>query len=233
VDLEQWRARIATLVAVGGPVIAYQPVVELWGSRVVGYEALARFSDGSPDDWFGAAHATGQGTELELSAVHAALRASPADGPVYTAVNVCPHVICDTDDLSFLADRRPRITLEVTEHEAIPDYDELAERLAPLRIGGVRLSIDDVGAGFASFRHILELAPDSIKLDRSLVTGVDLEEQEDRRALIAAMALFASRAGVRMVAEGIEREGECQVLRTLGVKYGQGFLFGRPQVPVL
>lgn len=235
--LHAWHLRIAALLAGGGPIIAYQPVVELWGGKVVGHEALARFSEGTPDDWFSAAHDTGQGTLLELAAVRNALAGRPPAAPTgaYIAVNVCPHVLCDTgaEQLAFLADRRNRVLLEMTEHEKITDYSELAELLAPLRVGGVRLAIDDVGAGFASFRHVLELAPDSIKLDRTIVAGLHEPEAEDQRALIAAMALFAARVGVRMIAEGVELEEECSTLRILGVKYGQGWLFGKPVVPVL
>lgn len=233
--LHLWHDRIDVLLAAGGPAIAFQPVVELWGGKVVGHEALARFPEGSPDDWFGAAHDTGQGSELELAAIRNALNGSCPVAPAgaYIAVNLCPHVLCDATDgqLDFLASQHTRVLIEMTEHEKITDYAELAELLAPLRVAGVRLAIDDVGAGFASFRHILELAPDSIKLDRSIVAGLHLPEAEDQRALIAAMALFAARVGVRMIAEGVEVEEECSTLRILGVKYGQGYLFGRPAVP--
>jgi EAL domain-containing protein (putative c-di-GMP-specific phosphodiesterase class I) len=90
----------------------------------------------------------------------------------------------------------------------------------------VRLAIDDTGAGYASFAHILKLAPDIIKLDRELTSGIDRDP--GRRALASALVSFASGLGAEIIAEGIETAAELEVLQGLGIHYGQGYLLCRP-----
>ena len=116
--------------------------------------------------------------------------------------------------------------LELTEHAGIADYNELAEALAPLRESGVRLSVDDAGAGFASLRHILNLRPDIIKLDIGLIRGIDADPA--RRALASALVGFAAEIGAVIVAEGIETPDELATLCALRVTYGQGYHLARP-----
>ena len=121
-----------------------------------------------------------------------------------------------------------RIVVELTERSPVADYARLTAALAPLRSAGVRLAIDDVGAGFSSMRHILRLSPELIKLDRSLVAGID--DNPGQKALFAAMLSFASHIGAGLVAEGIETSSELATLAELGVDTGQGYLLGRPSV---
>lgn len=116
--------------------------------------------------------------------------------------------------------------LEVTEHASIDDYAVIARKLEPLRQRGVRLAVDDAGAGYASFRHILKLKPDVIKLDASLVSAIDSDNGV--RALAAAVIRFAEETGSKVVAEGVETEHELEVLRQLNVNKAQGYLLGRP-----
>lgn len=119
--------------------------------------------------------------------------------------------------------------MEITEHAPVADYDALVKPLAELRARGGRLAVDDVGAGFASLRHILRLAPDVIKLDISLTRHVDSDPAV--RALAAALIALASELGLSVVSEGIETRQELDALRSLGVLSGQGFYLGRP-VPI-
>ena len=117
------------------------------------------------------------------------------------------------------------VILEVTEHVAIEDY--AAFRAAVTAVGpDIRVSVDDAGAGFASFRHILELHPDFVKLDIALVRDIDLDNV--RQALVAGIVYFARKSGCLLIAEGIETTGERDLLRSLGVDLGQGYLLGRP-----
>ena len=116
--------------------------------------------------------------------------------------------------------------MELTEQVRVDDYPLLSHTLEQLRSLGVRLAIDDTGAGFASLAHILKLAPDLIKLDRELTSGID--QDPVRSALGAALVSFASSTGAEIIAEGIETAGELNVLRKLGIRYGQGFLLCRP-----
>ncbi|HEX6399702.1 MAG TPA: EAL domain-containing protein, partial [Actinomycetota bacterium] len=98
--------------------------------------------------------------------------------------------------------------------------------LRSLRDLGVRIAIDDVGAGYAGLSRIVVLAPDFIKLDRAVVAGVATDPF--RRSLIQRMVSFASDVGIEVIAEGIETKADLEVLRSLSVPYGQGFLLGRP-----
>jgi len=119
-----------------------------------------------------------------------------------------------------------RIVVEVTEHAPVADYDELREALSGLRERGVRLAIDDAGAGFASLRHIIRLDPDLIKLDITLTRQIETDPV--RQALAVALVSFAEQIGATVVAEGVESELELEALRRAGIRHAQGFLLGRP-----
>lgn len=116
--------------------------------------------------------------------------------------------------------------VEVTEHHAIERYDDIADAIQPLQDQGLRIAIDDAGAGYASFRHILNLHPHIVKLDISITRSIDTDRS--RRALAAALCGFAAETGCRIVAEGIETEAELEVIRALGIAKAQGYHLGRP-----
>lgn len=116
--------------------------------------------------------------------------------------------------------------LEVTEHDRVPDYSELAARLDGLRSRGARGAVDDAGARHSSLRHVMQLNPDFTKLGRSIVSGIDGDTA--KRALVRAMLAFSTEMGYRLVAEGVERPEELETLREIGVDVGQGYLFPRP-----
>lgn len=119
-----------------------------------------------------------------------------------------------------------RIMLEITEHAVIEHYDHLSKIIRPFRERGMQVAVDDAGAGYASFRHILNLAPDRIKLDMSLTR--DIDSDNSRRALAAAFAKFSEETGTAIVAEGVETASEINTLRQLGVSKVQGFYIGHP-----
>ena len=119
-----------------------------------------------------------------------------------------------------------RVVVEITEHEAVEDYDHLVDGLAPLRARGARVAIDDAGAGFASLRHTLRIAPDIVKLDLSLTRAIDTDRA--KRALATALTSFATEMRFDLVAEGVETAGELATLRELGVRFGQGFYLAEP-----
>jgi EAL domain-containing protein (putative c-di-GMP-specific phosphodiesterase class I) len=211
--------------------IVYQPIVDLTSGRTVGAEALARFAseiDLPPDRWFSDATALGLGHALELDAIAAALQGLSVLPPeVYLSVNVSP-AVARSPDLRALLRAHPldRVVFEITEHAEIVEYAALNRALQPLRRGGLRLAVDDAGAGFASLRHILQMSPDIIKLDRSMVSGVD--RKPVLRALSYSIAAFASATDATVIAEGIESQGELDAMRFLGVGYGQGYFLSRP-----
>jgi EAL domain-containing protein (putative c-di-GMP-specific phosphodiesterase class I) len=227
------RHAIETLLRGGdGLRIVVQPIVDLVARIPIGFEALARF-DGSPprapDWWFAQADVVGLRLELELLAIDRALALLPriANG-VYLSINGSPSTILHEEFAARLdsLDRLDRIVLEVTEQAPIEDYAQFEHALRRHRSRGLELAIDDTGAGFASLRHILQLRPDTIKLDRTLIDRIDRDRRT--RALAAALTTFALETGTSVTAEGIETESQLSVIRALGVNAGQGYLLGRP-----
>lgn len=208
-----------------------QPVVDLRTGRIIGAEALARFKGEpyrTPDLWFEDARRAGLGTPLELLALEIALT-KLADMPAgtYIALNASPESLV-SEELRDLISRYPcdRIVIELTEHARVDDYEAVSEAVAWFRARGVRLAVDDAGAGFASFQHILRLQPDIIKLDRSLTSGVDANPV--RHALASAIVTFAASLGAKICAEGIETAAEIACLQQLGIACGQGYFLGKP-----
>lgn len=225
------RAVIESALARNQPAVVYQPIVDLATEIVMGLEGLARFSlvpDRSPDKWFKAADAIGMGVELELNAVRNAtqsLRCIP--GKAYLALNCSPTLIRSGRLASVLAGfPLSRIVLEVTEHSIVDDFDLLQRSLRPLRTEGVKLAMDDAGAGFSSLQHLVQLRPDVIKLDLSLARVVG--DDATARALVAALVAFANATSASVVAEGVETPGMAASYRELGVHGAQGYYFARP-----
>ena len=223
------RGRLETILSERSFTPVFQPVVELATGRTVGYEALTRFHDGiRPDRRFADASSLGLGFELEGATLTAALTAAqglPSDA--WLSVNVSPGFLLDGTRLKrALREAHRPIVLEITEHVAIENYEAFREAVASLGMD-LRYAVDDAGAGFSSFRHILELRPDFVKLDIGLVRDIDSDEV--RQALVAGIVYFARRSGCRLVAEGIETDAERTMLQTLSVDLGQGYLLGRPE----
>jgi len=229
---EQICARLMEVIDERAIRIACQPIVDLADGAVLGYEALSRFPspDTCPTGWFEDAHRVDKGPELELLAIEQALAELPrlpAQG--YLSLNVSPATILGGALAQRLAAAPlERLVLELTEHAPVEEYPSIAAALADLRARGLRLAIDDAGSGYASLRHILQLRPDIIKLDQSLIR--DIDRDPGRRALAAALTTFARDTGSDVVAEGVETEAELAVLRGLHIKAGQGYLLGRPAV---
>jgi EAL domain-containing protein (putative c-di-GMP-specific phosphodiesterase class I) len=218
----------AALANPGGE-IHLQPVIRLSTHEVVGYEALSRFHDGTPEIWFQKAWEIGVGIEFEIAAVRRALRLLPCipEG-VFLGINVSPRTLV-SNALQRVLSREDghRLVLELTEHEAISDYTRHRDQIARLRRLGARLAIDDVGAGHSSLVHIIQLRPDVIKIDRALVAGCDLDPV--RRVLMQGFVTLARHTQAHLVAEGVETSAEAQGLIESGVAFAQGYLFGRPQ----
>jgi EAL domain-containing protein (putative c-di-GMP-specific phosphodiesterase class I) len=219
---------IATIVAEGLYQTHYQPVVRLDDRQVVGHEALTRFADGSgSEDRFIQASAFGRGLELEEATLTRALSSCAHLPPgTWLGLNVSPKMMLEVDYLHPLIEGTGRdVVLELSEHEPVEDYAELRSAVDRLA-GEMLLSVDDAGAGFASLRHVLLLRPTFMKLDRSWTQGVDTDPA--KTALVAGLQSYASKTGCRLIAEGIETEGQLEVLAELGVELGQGYLLGRP-----
>lgn len=212
--------------------MVFQPIVDLAHDEIVALEALARFDVTpyrSPDLWFNEAHQNGFGAELELLAVAHALAVLPTLPPsVALSINAGPEVVMAPAFAEAILGSSPhRIIIELTEHDAFDDYPGLVSSLHPLRQQGARISIDDTGSGYSSLAHILKLAPDFIKLDRDLVSGIDVDPV--RRALASSLVTFAADTGAQIVAEGVETKDELATIRDLGLHHAQGYFLGRPE----
>src|SRR4051794_33576418 len=227
------RAAIEAVVESGGFHLVYQPIVHLDTADVAGVEALCRFDDGAATEHrFRTCEELGLAAPLDLAIVERALEDFPHLPGGYLALNLSASTICDRALQALLESAdipHQRLVIEITEHARIPDYRQASAVIDSLRAKGVRLAVDDAGAGWASFRHILSLRPDIIKMDRSLTRGVDVDPA--RRALAMALAIFAGEVGATVVAEGVETDGEVRALRLAGIHRGQGFALAPPQAP--
>lgn len=226
---ESVEGRILPVLRAGGPSIVFQPIVDLHTLQAVGAEALSRFPlewNQAPDVAFDEAHSIGVGLELEMLALERA-EVESRQFAGYVGMNASPALLLDPVYLARLQ-RLPlsRVLLELSEHEAVDDYGALMSIIDPLREQGMRLGIDDVGAGFSSLRHIVLTRPDVIKLDRSIVAGA--AHSNVLLTLAQSLVRLAQEIGAKTVAEGIEEQADADCLRGIGVEYGQGWLFGRP-----
>ncbi|KAA1419235.1 bifunctional diguanylate cyclase/phosphodiesterase [Nocardioides humilatus] len=202
----------------------FQPIVELDRDEVVGYEALSRFEGQEPAEVFGRAARDGTLAWLEASAIGSALRSW--DGAGLLSVNVSPDTLLTTQFEAVLPADLTGFIIEVTEADLVLYRTEVLLALDDLRERGAKVAIDDFGVGFSNLHRVALLRPDLVKLDRSLVAGIHLDET--LQAAVAAVVLFADRTGAEVIAEGIEHPEERDCVIGLGVRYGQGFLLGRP-----
>jgi EAL domain-containing protein (putative c-di-GMP-specific phosphodiesterase class I) len=230
-SLTDRRHQITAALRVGQPSIVYQPIFDLGTNRLAGLEGLARFfmdPQRGPGEWFAEAAELGMTVELETAAIRSALRALPiVPEGAYLSVNSSPQTILSGELQKLLQSAElDRIVLEITEHDYIEDYPGLLASLAPLRALGLRVAIDDAGAGYASLRHVLHLQPELIKMDVSLTRNIDADSK--RRALASALIAFARETQARIVAEGVETEAELRTLKQLGAGSAQGFYLARP-----
>jgi EAL domain-containing protein (putative c-di-GMP-specific phosphodiesterase class I) len=223
------RADVLQLLARSHVAVALQPVLDLATGETVGQEALARFGGRVPTDrWFRAAGLHDLGVELEcvtMAASLATLASLPADQ--FLAINSSPASLTDESVLALLRQADlSRVIVEITEHDAVHDYDRTREALGMLRGAGARIAVDDVGAGFASLRHVLLLQPDVVKLDTSLTK--DVHDSPRQQAIVKALVTFCHEVGAVVLAEGIEIPEQIPALLTAGVTLGQGWHLGVP-----
>ena len=233
IELEQrhaLRGEIDRFLTGEGLTMVFQPIMELRNRQIVGWEALARFHSlplRPPNEWFAEAVEMELGVQLELMAIRSAMRSLPSvPAGAYLSVNCSPRAAMSPELEKTLGEHAPRMVVEITEHEAIEDYAALATTLEGLRALGLRIAIDDAGAGFASLRHTLLLRPDMLKVDISLTR--DIDNDRAKRALTSALISFADEMGMSIIAEGIETQAELETLQSLGVPFGQGYFLAEP-----
>jgi diguanylate cyclase (GGDEF)-like protein len=227
------RAEVEALLAKEGSIVpVFQPVLELATGRVAGYEALARMPEGPfrpPDQWFNQAHRAGLGAALEAAALRAALRAHDRPERTFLALNVSPGALLSPEVRAALPEELEGIVIELTEHELFSADLALDREIEELRARGARIALDDAGNGYAGLQQIIRIAPDILKLDRSLVDGV--HDDPHRFALLEALISFASTTRAAVCAEGVEKLEDLAVLAAMDVTYAQGWALARPDAP--
>jgi diguanylate cyclase (GGDEF)-like protein len=228
------RSEVEALLRRGLDVIVpvFQPVLELATGRVCGYEALARI-DGEPvrrpDQWFAQAHRAGLGAELEALALRAALAVPGRPVGTFLALNISPVALLAPPVADALPDDLAGYVIELTEHELFAEEGSLEERLAELRARGARVALDDAGAGYSGLQQLIRVAPDILKIDRSLVHGA--HNDASRYALLEALVSFAGTTGAAVCGEGVEDLDDLRALADLDATYAQGYALARPSGP--
>jgi diguanylate cyclase (GGDEF)-like protein len=210
----------------------FQPIVDLATGRVAGYEGLSRFpaEDGRrPDEWFDLARRCGLGPLLQALALRRMVEVPGRPNRTWLSLNLDAGALATDAVQGALPEDLQGIVIEITEQELPPDDEALQRILADLRARGAKIALDDAGAGYAGLQHVVRIRPEIIKLDRSLVSGVDGDAE--RLALIESFAAFSARTGALLCAEGIETDEELAVLVDARVNLGQGYRLGRPAPP--
>ncbi len=235
------RSALARLIAGDGVAMVVQPIVDVRSGAVHAYEALARFGqprvDGSPLHWFSLAEEFGERAALGRTCLRLALELF-ADRPSGTrlTVNLSAPVLLEPLTMSMLMDADERLPgdlegliIEITEETLVNSDEQLCGVFAALHERGVRTAVDDMGAGYSGLRQITTVLPSYLKLDRSLVSGINSDGE--RAALVGALAGYSQQVGSLLVAEGIETKAEMDMLSRLGVPLAQGFYLARPGPP--
>ena len=216
--------------------MAFQPIVDVVEQRIVAHEALVRGPEGE-----GAAHVLGQVTADNLYAFDQACRVRAIEMAArlgldrHLSINFLPNAVYEPRAcIRLTLDAAARtgfpldhLTFEIIEHESIVDLEHIRAIVVEYRRHGFRIALDDFGTGYSGLTRMAELRPDIVKLDRALVSGCD--QDMTRRAIVASMVNLGATLGIRIVAEGMERREEVEALRTVGVRFMQGYYFSTPR----
>jgi EAL domain-containing protein (putative c-di-GMP-specific phosphodiesterase class I) len=210
--------------------LLFQPIVNVFGPRTVGYEMLSRFKGAHrfrPDEIFRTAGAMDLGGDLEALVLARALKErARAPRNTFVTVNVSPHLL-DHPMLRRVLDRElAGVVIELTEHAEVNDLDALTRAIAWLRARGAMIAMDDAGAGYSGLKMLTLVRPDIVKLDRDLITGI--ERDEVKALMCAALGDFVGRIDAWLLAEGVERPAELARVLQIGVPLVQGYALGYP-----
>jgi EAL domain-containing protein (putative c-di-GMP-specific phosphodiesterase class I)/CheY-like chemotaxis protein len=216
--------------------MAYQPIVSWSGRSLFAYEALVRSDEPTmrgPGELFAAAERLDRLHDLGRvirQRVAETLRTMPTNDLVFVNVHTA-----DLHDATLFAPESPlsqfssRVVLEITERAALDQVKDLMPRMATLREMGFRIAVDDLGAGYAGLTSFAQLEPEVVKVDMSLVRGVD--RSPTKQKLLGSIIGLCQDLEIEMIAEGIETEQERDTLVRLGGDLCQGYLFARPGRP--
>ncbi len=211
--------------------IVAQPIVATDDERVIGYELFTRAREGlfeEPEQFLRLARDRGMLTAVDLRCLEACVAetsALPADSRVH--VNLFPSTLLELPLCDIVDRLKPashvRLCLELSEEQLVGDSSRLLERVTGLRNVGVAVAVDDVGRGRGSLDSVMLLEPDMVKIDGELVGGAGGDPRKQR--LLRRMVRMADALGCQVVAEGVERRDDADLLMELGVAYAQGHLW--------
>jgi EAL domain-containing protein (putative c-di-GMP-specific phosphodiesterase class I) len=213
--------------------VAFQPIVSWSSKSVVAYEALVRNEEPTlraPPDLFEAAERLGRLKELGRT-IRGRVAATMVEAPTTGQIFVNVHAV-DLDDDSLLDPAAPlsvfagRVIMEITERAPLDRIKDVNARVAQLRAMGYRIAVDDLGAGYAGLTSFAQLEPEVVKVDMSLIRGLD--KSPTKQKLLRSIVGLCRDLGIQMIAEGIETAEERDTLIRLGGDLCQGYLFARP-----
>jgi EAL domain-containing protein (putative c-di-GMP-specific phosphodiesterase class I) len=233
-DIELKRA------LVNHEVVPYlQPIVDLRSRRTIGFEILARWLHPAgqmihPAEFIPVAEKAGLiGALSEALLQHACSAASAVRADFQLALNLSPSQLRDPalpKRLQRIAEDAGisfgRLSFEITEGSFVDDFDLAFRILGNLKALGARVALDDFGTGYSGLRNLQMLPFDTIKIDAEFVRT--MTTRTESRKIVAAVVGLSQNLGLTLVAEGIESQGQLDMLRCLGCSVGQGWLFGRP-----
>ncbi|MFS0824358.1 EAL domain-containing protein [Bacillus sp. 1P02SD] len=217
----------------------FQPIIDIQTWTRIGFEGLLRTShDVNPEETFNLAKTEKQLYELDSRSIHKAAFTyhsagfSKKDGHLF--LNVFPSTLTNTNFLPFIkriiTDNNyfsQQVIFEISEMETITDFSSLKENIARLKSDGIKFAIDDVGKGNSNLKSIIELDPNFIKLDKYFSNN--LYKEPKKQEIIKTILYYTNNHNINLVLEGIETEMDLAVAKAIGVKYGQGFILGRPK----
>jgi EAL domain-containing protein (putative c-di-GMP-specific phosphodiesterase class I) len=234
------RKHLQQILGAGQIHVVAQPIVTLQNGEIFGWEFLTRGPRNSPfhrpNELFEMAHQADLLSRLEflvLCKVFSEIKERQIKEQVF--VNVTPislsHPLFHEQLMSCLRKypmvQPSQIIFEITERHSVRDFSQLGEALAKYRKLGIRFAVDDAGSGYSSLQSITELIPDMIKIDKSVIQNID--RVSVKQSMLKALMAFAENINCQVIAEGIEREEEADVLFGHSVMMGQGFYFAKPE----
>ncbi len=235
------RTKFRSALLHGDVKVVYMPLVRLVDSKIVGYEALARWDDPdfgevSPSEFVPISETNGFVSELDAVVLDVAL-SDFSEGRLpgkEISVNISPRGVgpgfagAVREKLEEYDVEPGDLVLEATERAGLSSNPILMASLVSLSAMGVRIALDDFGAGETAIAHLRTMPINRLKLDKTLIEGLEDDESGGGRAVVDAIALMAHSLNVETLAEGVENQEQLNVLRSAGVKTGQGYLFGKP-----
>ena len=233
--------QLRELLRLGNISTVYQPVVDLEGRLILGYEALSRPERSdfqNPEHLFRVAYACEEVWALERLCRSKAMENLKALEPGQLLfLNIEPESVYDPEmraqmDGKLLKETgvtADRIVLEITEHAAVKDFPLFRQALRYFQNQGFRLAMDDVGSAYSGLKTIAEIRPDFMKIDMSLTRGV--HANDIKRELLSTICKFSRTTGITVIAEGIEEADDLRTVREIGIRFAQGYLLAKPARP--